>query len=420
MAKKTIKDRNNKAIAPATRSDMVFRRNRKSIDEVMLVTEPQELTSEQKNQVQANIGVKDTVDVVGAGEIQEIPLDIAEDNKLRRYTGLSVNADGAFISKPIRVNKGDVLLFTAGTTTNYSLLSVVDADNTFIEMLIRGKEGKNNYRHYMKKDCYVSLSASKPLFTVIIIPCDLVAQIAEEGKYWYKLVESYGAVRNKETGYWSLNGFNDITDEEMWNIYRYLNFNDMSMFAGKYPEDTTLKIRTNIPFQLNVMNTPANTAFLIPHKWSYFCNSLRYVEKIVISKSAEIVFLCADSFIGCNYFFYDCLLLTEVVGIIDFSKYNSNLTYVFVGCPKLKSFKLRGVHTNASFRGSPLINLDTWTYMIENSTNTATITITVTAETYSYLTGAADPIPDVGGTKEEWMALATAASEKQISFAQAE
>lgn len=388
---------------------------KQKVANALLKTE-QALSEEDQGQVQENIGVKSIVDVVGAGEIREIQLEIAEDNKLRRYTGLSVDADGAFISKPIRVNKGDVLFFKAGTTVSYSLLSEVDADNTFIEMLIQGKEGRNNYKHYMKKDCYISLSASKPTFTVIIIPCDLVAQLVDNGEYWYKLVESYGAVRNEETGYWSLNGFNDITDEEMWNIYRYFNFNDMTMFAGRYPENGNLKIRTNIPFGLTVQNS-TNSFFVIPHKWSYLCVLLKYVEKVVLSTDRNSIFLCADNFNGVNYLFYNCDALVEVDGIIDISRFDGILNYVFINCPKLKSFKLKGVHTNATFTGSPLINLSTFTYIVENATNTKAIIIRVTAETYSYLTGTAEPTDEVGGTTEEWQALVTVAAEKQISFA---
>lgn len=398
----------------------VVSENRADVGDAVLFS-PQGLNAEQRAQVQTNIGVKSAVDVIGAGEAQAIPMDVAKDGKYRFYTGGIYSSSSYFISKPFSVKRGDVIVGKLTAIENVSILSQVDSDNNFIKLLLRG-EGINMSVHYaVTQDMQISFSANKTGFSLALIPCELVKSLAEPvGGYSRRLYESYGAVYNEETGFYELNGFTDITEEEMWNIYRYLNFNDMAMFVGKYPYDgINLKVRTNIPFQYTIQNSGSNSAFRITHKWSYLCTGLKYVEKIVISRIAEEVYLCADNFIGCSYLFYDCSALVEIDGIIDFSKRDGVLAYVLTNCPKLKSFKLLGLHNDATFRESPSINLDTFRYIIENSTNTGAITITVDPTIYGYLTGTTQPAPETGGTAEEWQALVTTAQEKQISFASA-
>ena len=58
--------------------------------------------------------------------------------------------------------------------------------------------------------------------------------------------------------------------------------------------------------------------------------------------------------------------------------------------------------------------------MVDNAANTSAITVTVHPTTYSYLTGTAQPTEQVGGTSEQWQAIVTAASAKQITFATTE
>ena len=351
-------------------------------------------------------------------------MDVAVDGKYINKSGQQSANASYFISNPYKVDRGDLIIGSVTAFNSVIIISEVAEDGSFIQQLLVGNGAsstKNDVLFLANKNMYVAFSASKTSFSLKRYPCALAKLVSEPaGGYNRKLYESYGAVYNEETGFYELNGFTDITEEEMWNIYRYFNFNDMAMFVGKYPYDgINLKVRTNIPFQSIIPNTGSNKAFLIPHKWSYLCNSIKYVEKVVISRRPEEVYLCADNFIGCSYLFYDCTALVEIDGIIDFSKRDGALGFVFINCPKLKSFKLRGLHNNATFKGSPSINLGTLTYVIENATNTGAITITVDPTIYGYLTGTAQPAPETGGTTEEWQALVTAAQEKQISFASA-
>lgn len=399
----------------------VVSENRADVDDAVLFS-AQELNTEQRAQVQTNIGVKSAVDVVGAGEITTAELvDVAEADKFRTTSGGIGSSIGYYYSKPFLAKRGDIIMGTMKGSGSTSLISEVTSGGNFISSLLVGISVMQNVFFVITRDMYLSIASYKPNTQLQRVPCKLAGLIAEQvGGYNRKLYESYGAVYNEETGFYELNGFTDITEEEMWNIYRYFNFNDMSMFVGKYPYDgLNLKVRTNIPFQSVILNTGSSKAFLIPHKWSYLCNNIKYVEKVVISRRPEEVYLCADNFIGCNYLFYDCSALVEIDGIIDFSKRDGDLGSAFINCPKLKSFKLRGLHNNATFKGSPSINLGTLTYVIENATNTGAITITVDPTIYGYLTGTIQPAPETGGSTEEWQALVTAAQEKQISFASA-
>ena len=401
----------------------VVSENRADVGDAVLFS-PQELNAEQRAQVQTNIRVKSAVDVVGAGDAQDIQMDAAVDGKYINKSGQQSANASYFISNPYKVDRGDLIIGSVTAFNSVIIISEVAEDGSFIQQLLVGNGAsstKNDVLFLANKNMYVAFSASKTSFSLKRYPCALAKLVSEPtGGYNRKLYESYGAFYNEETGFYELNGFTDITEEEMWNIYRYFNFNDMAMFVGKYPYDgINLKVRTNIPFQSTIINSGSNSVFRITHKWSYLCSTLRYVEKIVISRKPEDIYLCADNYIGCNYLLYGCDSLVEVEGVIDFSKYEGNLTYVFTGCPKLKSFRLRGVHNTTTFKGSPCIDLDTLKYVIENATNSKAITITVAPTTYGYLTGTIQPTPEVGGTTEEWQALVTAAQEKQISFASA-
>lgn len=385
----------------------------------------QELNAEQQTQVQTNIGVKNAVDVIGAGDIRTIDIGSEKQSDgFRNKVGVIESSSDYFYTNPIPVNKGDVVLLNnTFAATNVMPIAEVSSDNTFVKAMSAGITGVHDY-HAVARGGYISLCVAKDYIKgtqAFIIPCKLAQAISEPaGGYNRQLYESYGAVYNEKTGFYELNGFTDITEEEMWNIYRYFNFNDMAMFVGRYPYDgANLKVRTNIPFQSAILNSGSISFFRITHKWAYLCSTLRYVEKIVISRRPEDIYLCADNYIGCNYLLYGCDSLVEVEGVIDFSKYEGNLTYVLSGCPKLKSFKLIGLHNNATFNRSPSINLGTLAYVIENATNTKAITITVDPTIYGYLTGTTQPAPETGGTAEEWQALVTTAQEKQISFASA-
>lgn len=106
-----------------------------------------------------------------------------------------------------------------------------------------------------------------------------------------------------------------------------------------------------------------------------------------------------------NYSFQECAKLRSILGNIV---YNTVATTVFKGCSALTSITIYELHKNISFSQSPLLSLDSMSFMVQNATNTEAITITVHPDVYAKLTDE---------TNTEWHAVLTAAAAKNISFA---
>lgn len=84
-------------------------------------------------------------------------------------------------------------------------------------------------------------------------------------------------------------------------------------------------------------------------------------------------------------------------------------TNAFYQCVKLKDVKIKRLHMDISFEDSPLLSLESLSYLVTNAANgTTAITVTVHPDVYAKLT-------DTSNT--EWHAVLTAAVAKNISFA---
>lgn len=223
-----------------------------------------------------------------------------------------------------------------------------------------------------------------------------------------KLYVEAGAVYNEETGYYELNGLTDITEEQMLAIYN--NRIDASNGNIEYAYLNT-KIRTNMLRSDN--DYGYSNSLLLTYA---FCNS--DVESIIFSFGRSIAYTKKMP-----YAFVNCPNLRSVGTIIRESAGNTepNIYYMsFKNTPLLEYIKINGIHHSVSFADSPLINYESVSYLVDNAANTSAITVTVHPTTYSYLTGTAQPTEQVGGTSEQWQAIVTAASAKQITFATTE
>lgn len=110
--------------------------------------------------------------------------------------------------------------------------------------------------------------------------------------------------------------------------------------------------------------------------------------------------------------------LEKIHNVLDFINRSEDVTDFFGA--NLQSVYIKNIKVNINIKTSGKINYESVKYLIDNAANDTAITVTVHPTTYSYLTGTAEPPEQVGGTTEEWQALVTTASEKQISFATAE
>ena len=122
--------------------------------------------------------------------------------------------------------------------------------------------------------------------------------------------------------------------------------------------------------------------------------------------------------------FAKCPKLTEVRGIIGDTDTTRVELVPFRDSPLITSFKLHRLQHNYSFAANPLIDLDSFDYMVTNrvSTNTNAYTITVHADVYAKLTGDTTNEAAAALTADElsqWQALLTKAADKHIAFASA-
>ena len=122
--------------------------------------------------------------------------------------------------------------------------------------------------------------------------------------------------------------------------------------------------------------------------------------------------------------FAKCPKLTEVSGVIGDTDTTKVELVPFPNSPLITSFKLHRLQHNYSFAANPLIDLDSFDYMVTNrvSTNTNNYTVTVHADVYAKLTGDTTNEAAADLTADElshWQALLTKAATKHIAFASA-
>ena len=98
--------------------------------------------------------------------------------------------------------------------------------------------------------------------------------------------------------------------------------------------------------------------------------------------------------------------LRQIIG--RFSIASANCEGIFYDAAKLEDFRLVSLDGSISLQWSPLVNLESFAYMIEHASNTSPITITVHADVYAKLA-------DESNT--DWHALMTSAAAKNITFA---
>ena len=83
--------------------------------------------------------------------------------------------------------------------------------------------------------------------------------------------------------------------------------------------------------------------------------------------------------------FDGCYALEEILGTFDMSACNST-SRMFQACQRLREVRLKSLITTVSLSDSPLLSLESISYMIENATNTAAITITLHPTAYARVT----------------------------------
>ena len=207
------------------------------------------------------------------------------------------------------------------------------------------------------------------------------------------MFEAAGAVFNDETGYYEVNGLTDITEGE----------------AIKMLQHFTRSART--PYNQLYMSSDCRTFFPLPYTDSPYswvgshrgCSNLVYAN---ICTAKRLILSDGTSM------FWNCYKLREIVQQLAFLNTTTfKVNNMFTGCRVLETVKIEDLHINLSIADTPVLSLESVTYLVNNATNTSAITVTVHPEVYAKLTDEANA---------EWYAVNTAAQAKQIAFATTE
>ena len=204
-----------------------------------------------------------------------------------------------------------------------------------------------------------------------------------------------GAVYNRNTGFYELNGLTDITEEEMKVIY--VQTNHMDYVENMNDVFSNLNFRTNLGFkQIRRVN---NQTFNL--KNAFRGNKNLEVLKLGNSTNDNWVMKCSDMQDFVTY----CSNLKEIIGYIE-----CPVVVNFLYTPLLEEIRFKNIVRNFGIKDSPLISLESLQYLITNAANTSPITVTVHADVYA-------KIQDEG--QVDWHALIETAAAKQITFATA-
>lgn len=234
---------------------------------------------------------------------------------------------------------------------------------------------------------------------------ELYKESAERQKYI-----NAGATYNAATGYYSLNGLTDITEEQMSVIYadtyrKQCGLDLSSIYAYS-------KARTNFPMR-NRGNNEGEMKF---RDACFFCQKLEVVKYGEVYKPG----ISGNRYYGyttdISEAFYNCVKLKQIIGVIDTERITDagKASNAFYNCNLLEDVQILGLKTSLDLQ-SPVISYDSLRFLVDHAANTTAITVTVDVHVWNWLTGGS--FPPEGHTPEEWQAINSDAVAKNISFA---
>lgn len=353
----------------------------------------------------------------GQPVVEDVDFSAPETGYVWRTNGNKAE-DADYNVNYVSLNKGDLLIFTTNAGSLVVRAALVDSTHSKITSSIQdGISGIATGTYIAVQDCTVALSymaaGTHNAYIVKSTQNAAIAGIASSTAALHKIYESYGAVYNESTGYWEYGDLKDMTEEDcflaaFYALEQIQGESTISFILDRYKNPSARTYFTKI--------TPKgsqNTTRLVLDSCFAESNKLEYLK---LSNTPTSSFLYIENM---QDMVRNSPKLRKIEDVLTIYSRN-NITRAFMGCSALKDVKIRlitGVNVNLSFENSPLISYESIKYLVDHARNTEAITITVHTTTYSYLTGAAQPAEEVGGTTEEWQALVTTAQGKQISFA---
>lgn len=377
--------------------------------------------NELKSSADTNAGNVTRIDrAVGNPVIEEVDFStFDEPGTYFNNFGVKASQDNYSI-KHIFLEKGDLLIANIRATNTVAILTATDSSHAVAANLIpsSGVDGEYITVSYIAdSDKYISISCLNAVMNhsahIIKSPFNTAISDNSYMQYLHKVYEEYGAVYNKETGYWELNGLTDLTEEDMWDIYVE---NIGVSFGTQINDNYMLRLwpfrNARIRFIRIEDSEYCNLSAFVFCRENYKLEVFRCMNASGAETKLKISGRATGLFFGCTKLKDAGMINVSQVGIFI----DKNIL-AFTKCAKLSRVLLMNLKVDISFQDSPLLSYESLNYLITNAANTAAITVTVHPATYSYLTGTAQPTAEVGGTTEEWQALVTSAQAKQISFA---
>lgn len=320
--------------------------------------------------------------------------------------------------KVVSLSKGDIVVLAS---SNYLLgipICVVSSDNSkgVYDTGLRGDTEGNTVSFMATEDCFVALSyMTEEPHSAYVVKSPQYTAMADAVTAPVVLHSAYrrcGAVYNRSTGYWELNGLTDLTEEDMLNIFLWssclLNLpNDMSYIFLYAPLRTTLHAVTD-------------------HDWNMRTEGI-VMTGMCMGSDIEVlsltnpdggsggVLLVSDA----GNAFSMCSALVRIADCLDVDNRATNVfANAFSGCSALRELRIRNLNSSADFSACPLITYDSLKFIVDNSSPSQNVTITVHSTTWTYMSDPDADIPEeVGGTFSQWYSMKSRAMGKRISFA---
>lgn len=193
-------------------------------------------------------------------------------------------------------------------------------------------------------------------------------------------------------GYFYLNGYGDISYNEMLQIYtrtfpQVLNL-DLAALSWEQSYYNPTKIRTNIPFayvRLNEGSSRPEITNPIPASSynSYVPYAVMMLPQGTRKNSKGLTFASLKRLMPDSK-----VVIVHVVGLIQAaSAQNEDYWYLsFAGATYLQTIHIKGIACSVSFAVSRWLRRESIRFMIDNATNTSAITLTLHADAYARLT----------------------------------
>lgn len=185
---------------------------------------------------------------------------------------------------------------------------------------------------------------------------------------WDVMVGNAGGY-NTTTAYFELNGLSDITYGQAKIIYNsyYQTYTKDADYNFSYKS-----IRTNPPIKYykSGATTTAVATFLN-------CGNMEIFDNFSI---------IGPGFGDIKLMFYACKNLHTINGLLLSPSYKQITSNAFKMCEKLKNVQIKNLNADIVFADSPLLSIESLTYIVQNAANTTPITITLHPDVYAQCT----------------------------------